>query len=194
MIEKKTYYNVKCDYCGEHASKEKWHEQEHTLASATERWMHLGGKDYCPDCWQWDKNGNIKTRDGKVWTADGTQIGDDMIFNGARFGSFYKTRNGKKAIYICKEEVQSDYCHTLVVECKFQGFTSGLLSFDQYGRYNKKPHMLDIVGKWEEPIDEGKLDADTNLYASNITSDPDMFTLIRNAAEYGYRKRAEEVQ
>ena len=33
-------------------------------------WIKLGGKDYCQDCWVYDKDGNIITSDGNSWNSE----------------------------------------------------------------------------------------------------------------------------
>jgi len=33
-------------------------------------WKHLGGHDYCHDCWQWDDDDNIVTKDGRKFDGD----------------------------------------------------------------------------------------------------------------------------
>ena len=35
-----------------------------------EGWKNLGGKDYCPDCWSWDDDDNIVTKDGRKFDGD----------------------------------------------------------------------------------------------------------------------------
>lgn len=75
MIVEGTFYNEKCDICGSLADEEMWqNEPIRDNLEGDAHWMHLGGKDYCPDCWEWDDDDNIVTKDGKVWSEDGDFI------------------------------------------------------------------------------------------------------------------------
>lgn len=75
MIIEATFYNEKCDVCGNLADEEMWqNEPIRCHLEGGMHWQHLGGKDYCPDCWHWDDNDNIVTADGKIWTEDGELI------------------------------------------------------------------------------------------------------------------------
>lgn len=75
MIVEATIYNEKCDICGSLADEWMWqNEPNRCHIEGDSHWQHLGGKDYCPNCWEWDDNDNIATADGKVWTEDGELI------------------------------------------------------------------------------------------------------------------------
>ena len=69
------------------------------------------------------------------------------MFENAYFGKLYKTRDGRKAIYI-----QEDCC---IVE----GNINTLSYFDD-GHYNISLEEcdIDIVSEWQESIDKDKLD------------------------------------
>ena len=36
-------------------------------------WKHLGGKDYCPDCWKYSDHDTITTQDGRVFDEETEQ-------------------------------------------------------------------------------------------------------------------------
>ena len=75
MIVEATFYNERCDICGGLADEEMWqNEPNRCHLEGDAHWLHLGGRDYCPDCWHWDDDDNIVTADGKVWTEDGDLI------------------------------------------------------------------------------------------------------------------------
>ena len=68
-----TFYNVKCDCCGRLADEEMWHNEECTIRGEVmgeEGWLTLGGKDYCRDCWEYDDDDNIITKDGRKFYED----------------------------------------------------------------------------------------------------------------------------
>lgn len=74
MIVKEYFYNVRCDCCGETLGNEElWRpDKEYAYEDAYDEgdFKDLGGKDYCPNCWKYNADGNIVTKDGKVWDAD----------------------------------------------------------------------------------------------------------------------------
>lgn len=67
-IVKEHSYNIECDVCGNLYIKESC-KASHTILGDGE-WLKLGGKDYCPDCWDYDKDGNIVTSDDKRWNSE----------------------------------------------------------------------------------------------------------------------------
>lgn len=73
------------------------------------------------------------------------------IFENAYFGKMYKTRDGRKAIYI-----QEDCC---IVEGNIDAF-----SYFDDGHFSipLKECGIDIVSEWQEPINEEKLDEGLN--------------------------------
>lgn len=36
----------------------------------TANWKELGGKHFCPDCWKWDDDDNIVTKDGRKFDGE----------------------------------------------------------------------------------------------------------------------------
>lgn len=74
MIIKEYFYNIQCDCCGiSIGNEELWHvDEEGAKEDAYDygEFKHLGGKDYCPNCWELDDNDNIKTKDGKVFDGE----------------------------------------------------------------------------------------------------------------------------
>lgn len=76
MIVKEYFYNVKCECCNALVDEDLWDGDED---GAKEKlydsdWKTLGGKHYCPDCWHYDENDNIVTKDGKVWDEDTEEL------------------------------------------------------------------------------------------------------------------------
>lgn len=74
------------------------------------------------------------------------------IFENAKFGDFFLTRDGKKAVFI-RHMNTDDVKASCVIEGWFEGklyHADGKVHYD-YGEY-------DIVGKWKENIDEEELD------------------------------------
>lgn len=71
MIIKEYFYNIQCDCCGSLADEDMWHNEECRSNIDPEGFFrHLGGKDYCPACYEYDDDDNIVTKDGKVWDED----------------------------------------------------------------------------------------------------------------------------
>ena len=80
MQVKEYFFNRQCDCCGALLDEEIWHNEPQSLndvASETD-WKHLGGRDYCHDCWEWDDDDNIQTKDGRRFTEDGDRIRDGI--------------------------------------------------------------------------------------------------------------------
>ena len=72
MNVKEYFFNRQCDCCGALLDEEMWHNTPDTLndvANASD-WQHLGGKDYCADCWTRDDDDNIQTKDGRKYDGD----------------------------------------------------------------------------------------------------------------------------
>ena len=70
-VVKEYFYNIECDVCGCLYSKESWEASPEYFSGEPENdeWLKLGGKDYCPDCWEFDEDDNIITSDGKRWNS-----------------------------------------------------------------------------------------------------------------------------
>lgn len=74
-VIKEYFYNVKCDCCGQHLGNEAlWRADEQGAKDDAYGedggFIHLGGKDYCPSCYEIDENDNYVTKDGKVFDGD----------------------------------------------------------------------------------------------------------------------------
>jgi hypothetical protein len=71
------------------------------------------------------------------------------IFENAKFGDKFRTRDGRRAIY----GFTVDERHILIVED-----FSAVFRFDDSGVSNYPNDKIDIVGKWQDPINEEELD------------------------------------
>ena len=73
------FHNMKCDCCDEILDEESWYREEEVIQTMAEEsgWKHLGGKDYCMECWDWDDDDNIITKDGRKFTEDGEEIKEE---------------------------------------------------------------------------------------------------------------------
>lgn len=71
-VVKEYFYNIKCDVCGSLCDDELWHTDSQGIKAIADEsgWIKLGGKDYCPDCWEYDEDDNIITSDGKRWNSE----------------------------------------------------------------------------------------------------------------------------
>lgn len=73
------------------------------------------------------------------------------IFKGAKFGDKFKCRNGKLAVYL-KDLGGKEYHHLLYLE------DDGDTTFADDGRYYyDKEDALDVIGRFEKPVDEEKI-------------------------------------
>ena len=81
MNVKEYFFNRQCDVCGRLLDEELWHNDTDSLrdVAAECNWQHLGGRDYCPDCWTYDDDDNIECKDGRKYDEDGNRI-DKNIF------------------------------------------------------------------------------------------------------------------
>ena len=68
-VVKEYFYNIECDVCGCLCDDELWNKNSRGIKEIADEsgWIKLGGKDYCPDCWEYDENGDIVTADEKLW-------------------------------------------------------------------------------------------------------------------------------
>lgn len=74
MIQKK-FCNIECDLCHTMLDEENWYDEEVlTTILSDNNWIQAGGKHYCPDCWEYDDEDNIVTKDGRKFTEDGKLI------------------------------------------------------------------------------------------------------------------------
>ena len=71
-IVKKYFYNIECDVCGCICDDELWNTDIQGIKEIANecRWIKLGGKDYCQECWKYDEDDNIITSDGKRWNGE----------------------------------------------------------------------------------------------------------------------------
>lgn len=116
------------------------------------------------------------------------------IFENAYFGKAYKTRDGRKAIYI-----QEDCC---IVEGNIDTF-----SYFDDGHYSisLKKCGIDIVSEWTEPINEEELCKQSEQYAEQMmvthcathhidTPNHIIKDALRIAYKAGYRQGQEDKQ
>lgn len=109
------------------------------------------------------------------------------IFENAYFGKAYKTRDGRKAVYI-----QEDCC---IVEGNMDTFS---YFDDGHCSMFSEECDIDIVSEWQEPINEEKLDEVLNK-AEELRKSAEGRKLTggwhwRKWAEWGYRKAYENTQ
>lgn len=112
----------------------------------------------------------------------------NKIFEGAKFGDKFKTRDGRMAIF-----VYSDGIANVCVVKNVRAFWA----YTDFGEcFAPSTRDMDIVGRWDESIDEEKLDrlADSELDDAFLEEGQEG---QRYAAEYGfklgYRKAKEEL-
>lgn len=73
MLVKANCHNVKCDCCGRIANEEVWSVDETEArqdAMENHFFLRIDGKDYCPDCYHYDDNDRIITKDGRVFDGE----------------------------------------------------------------------------------------------------------------------------
>ena len=78
MIDKKVFYNLKCDCCGQLIDEQYWDKEEGATAFIDEcGWKETeDGKHYCPDCFEHDDNDRMVTKDGHVYDGDGYPLSE----------------------------------------------------------------------------------------------------------------------
>lgn len=80
MKVRETFYSMKCDCCGQMLDDENYYPENELGTIADEcGYKHLGGRDYCPDCWTYDDDDNIECKDGRKYDEDGNRV-DEKIF------------------------------------------------------------------------------------------------------------------
>jgi hypothetical protein len=79
MKVQKVYYNIKCDCCGQLLDPDSyWDDGLEEMADECS-WKALEpDKHYCPDCYEWDDEDHLVTKDGKKWDECGYEITDDV--------------------------------------------------------------------------------------------------------------------
>lgn len=74
MIVKESFYNIECDCCHTLRDEDQWHlELEDFDYYGNDGWLDMTYKQYkhyCPKCWSYDDDGNIITKDGKVYDGE----------------------------------------------------------------------------------------------------------------------------
>lgn len=117
------------------------------------------------------------------------------IFENAQFGDKFRTRDGRKFVYLGK--IKSLFSH----ECAYQGlvedddlmtyyneegkslyceYDNSVMSASavEFGQVNSEEDSNDdIIGKWQEPINEKELDelADSEVYSKYTRDEPIYF-------------------
>ena len=82
MIVEETFYNVRCDVCGEDAN-ETWRNNANDAQADAEDcdYKYLGGKHYCRNFYHYDElkgEDIIVTKDGRrFWDENGEEIKED---------------------------------------------------------------------------------------------------------------------
>lgn len=90
------------------------------------------------------------------------------IFEGAKFGDKFLTRDGRIALYLheCTRIFGKDCGHHLVIFTDADAYASnGKLWCD---KDLKEESEYDIVSRYQEPIDEEKLDEVATDYTNNV--------------------------
>ena len=79
MKVEKRYYNIKCDCCGQLLDPDSyWDDGLEEMAEECS-WKALEpDKHYCPDCYEWDDEDHLVTKDGKKWNEAGYEITDEQ--------------------------------------------------------------------------------------------------------------------
>lgn len=71
MIIERKFQNVQCDRCGALLDEEMWCDDPDALRGILGEcgWIECeGGRHYCDECWEYDDDDNIVTKDGRKWT------------------------------------------------------------------------------------------------------------------------------
>lgn len=120
------------------------------------------------------------------------------MFENAKFGDKFMTRDGRKAIVINLTPHYQGITMALTIEDDEDAFYR---FYHEDGTAKKEAgdtDAVDIVGKWEEPVDEEKLHKYAEEYYINHDDIPPyantdtVWKQIKDAFEDGYRKAKEE--
>ena len=78
MILKKTFYNIKCDCCGQTIDEQYWDEPDYPESLVDEcGWKVMeDGKHYCPDCIHYDDDDYLMTKDGHRYDECGYEVNE----------------------------------------------------------------------------------------------------------------------
>lgn len=110
----------------------------------------------------------------------------ENIFENAYFGKPYKTRDGSKAIFICKRTDNAIWDLSQPFACVVEGYGE-IWNYYPNGRLYRIENFTtesDIVSEWQESIDEEKLNELAEEYFYSLNRD-------NGAKEHfkaGYRK------
>lgn len=116
------------------------------------------------------------------------------IFENAKFGDFFLTRDGKKAVFI--RHMNTD---DVKASCVIEGWFEGKL-YHADGKVHYDYDEYDIVGKWKENIDEEELDklayeyafAEFNELSNRTSAIMADYEECANDFKAGYRKALEK--
>lgn len=122
------------------------------------------------------------------------------IFENAKFGDKFRTRNGRMAVYYSRtlnyfgfvliHQKIGDLNHACIYEVDCLG--------EVYHELDKGTDDLDIISKWQDPINEEELDNMATLYRNevvkscNYNKDELCFLDIDKAYIAGYRAAKEQ--
>lgn len=70
MIIDRQFHNIKCDACGQLIDDETWWDEKDAMPAIIDEcgWIECeGGRHYCNECWEYDDDDNIVTKDGRKW-------------------------------------------------------------------------------------------------------------------------------
>ena len=85
MIKEVTYYDIICDRCGKSLIDESetcYSDKDSALMVAEQsEWQKIGGKDYCPDCYELDDGTDNMCRRKEVTMSKTTRCGECEHFD-----------------------------------------------------------------------------------------------------------------
>lgn len=108
------------------------------------------------------------------------------IFEGAKFGDKFMTRDGKKAIVINLTRHFQDITMALTIEGDEDAFYR---FYHEDGTAKKEAgdtDAVDIVSKWKEPVDEEKLNKLAESHCENYDFEPTQRNSTDSGWEYGH--------
>ena len=79
MITKKEFYNIKCDCCGQLLDDENYWDEIEGVESMLETcgWKTMeDGKHYCHECFHYDDNDMLVTKDGHIYDECGYEVSE----------------------------------------------------------------------------------------------------------------------
>ena len=70
MIIDRLFHNIQCDHCGKLLDEEIWYDDKDAIPTILDEcgWIECEGRHYCDECWEYDDDDNIVTKDGRKWT------------------------------------------------------------------------------------------------------------------------------